>query len=406
MVVVLAGPGGVGGIAVGQQAGQAQLVAVAVDGPLARRGRVAAGGERRPARAFRAQVGETQVVLLGGVQVELEQAGLLVLGAVGQALGVDRVVGGRQRQVVGQLHVAAVATVEIEQGIDAAVFAATEHGAGVDLLLVVGVIAVLEHGADVAAFAQQVRRVLGLHVHGAAEAAIAGEHRVRSLLHLDALDHFRFDEHGALLVALEAALLRAVQGIGHVLGVAQAPDVGGLSARLGRAAHGHSGQGLQQAGDVVRLLAFDIPPGQGRTADVAGVHFATVADDGLRVQLQRVVAVGVDLAPAHHVAAARLHQLQLGTDQQPLQRLAHPVAAAQRRSAQAPQERLVEQHLDLRLLRQARQRGGQRLRRQVEASFGSAGAGGPQRGAEHGGGTQRAPGGAGERQGHAGTLPK
>ncbi|MBE0944689.1 hypothetical protein IH690_24510, partial [Escherichia coli] len=49
---------------------------------------------------------------------------------------------------------------------------------------------------------------------------------------------------------------------------------------------------LQQAGDVVRLLAFDIPPGQGRTADVAGVHFATVADDGLRVQLQRVVAVG------------------------------------------------------------------------------------------------------------------
>ncbi len=234
MVVVLAGPRGVGGIAVGQQAGQAQLVAVAVDGPLARRGRVAAGGERRPARAFRAQVGETQVVLLGGVQVELEQAGLLVLGAVGQALGVDRVVGGRQRQVVGQLHVAAVATVEIEQGIDAAVFAATEHGAGVDLLLVVGVIAVLEHGADVAAFAQQVRRVLGLHVHGAAEAAIAGEHRVRSLLHLDALDHFRFDEHGALLVALEAALLRAVQGIGHVLGVAQAPDVGGLSARLGR----------------------------------------------------------------------------------------------------------------------------------------------------------------------------
>lgn len=319
------------------------------------------------------------------------------------ALGIDRIVLRRQRQVVGQLHVAPVAAVEVDQGIDAAVLAAAEHGAGIDLLLVVGVVAVLEHGADVAVFAQQVRGVLGLHVHGAAEAAVAGEHRVRPLLHLDALDHFRLDEHRALLVAFEAALLRAVQGVGHILGVAQAPDVGGLPARLGRAAHGHPGQSLQQAGDVVRLLPLDIAPGQGGTPDVAGIHLATVADDGLRVQLQGVVAVGIDLAPAHHVAAPRLHQFQIGTGQQPFQRLAHRVAAAQCRCPQAAQERLVEQHLDLRLLRQARQRGGQRLRRQVEASFGGTGAGGPQRGAEHGGGTQRTPGGAGERQGHAGT---
>lgn len=49
--------------------------------------------------------------------------------------------------------------------------------------------------------------------------------------------------------------------------------------------------------------------------DVVGVYFVIVVDDGLCVQLQCVVVVGVDLVLVYYVVVVCFYQFQFGIDQ-------------------------------------------------------------------------------------------
>ncbi|MNC78783.1 hypothetical protein D3C75_1310790 [compost metagenome] len=66
-------------------------------------------------------------MLVRQLHVELEQRAVQVQGAVGQALGIYRVVGVRVRQGVGQFHVAAVTFGQVDQGIHATIIGTTEQ---------------------------------------------------------------------------------------------------------------------------------------------------------------------------------------------------------------------------------------------------------------------------------------
>ena len=366
LVLVGGRPSGVDGRAVGQEALERAVVAILLDVRRARWRREGGGGEGGPAFAFGAGPGQPQAVLVSKVDVGLEQRAVQVQGAVGHALGVDRPLVGRVGQAVGHLQVAAIALGVIDQAVDASVIGTAEQCRAVDLLVIVAGIAVLEHGAAVAAFLQQVAGILGFHVDAATEATIAGLDRVWAFLHLDVLDQLRLDEDRALLVALEAALGRAIDGHRHVLGVAQAPDVDGLAPGLGRSAHVHPGQGGQDAGDVAWLVTVDLLLVQGRAPDVAGVYLLAIADDAQGAQLDAVVGARVILAQAHHVGAAHAHHAETAAHEQAADgRLGFEVAL-ERRGLGLAEQGLVEQQLDLGLLRQLAQRMGQWLGGQVE----------------------------------------
>lgn len=197
-------------------------------------------------------------MFIGEVRIDLEQLPVDVLRRVGQALGVDRVLVILVGQLAGNLHVVAIALGQVGQGVETTVVGATEHGTAVDLLVVVTGVTVLEHRAAVAAVLQQVRGVLGGHVDRAAKAAVAGEGRVGAFLYFDALDQLGLDKHRALLVAFEAALGGAVDGERHVFGIAETANVDGLATGFERATLADPGQGLQQAGNVIGLVALDI----------------------------------------------------------------------------------------------------------------------------------------------------
>ena len=107
-------------------------------------------------------------MFVGQLHVQLEQLAFHVLGGIGQALGVDRVGVAGVGLGAGDLHVVAVALGPVGQGIEAVIIGTAVHRAGVGLFMAVAAVAVLDHGAGVATFLQQVRGVLGLHVHGAA----------------------------------------------------------------------------------------------------------------------------------------------------------------------------------------------------------------------------------------------
>ncbi|MNJ29697.1 hypothetical protein D3C77_242720 [compost metagenome] len=355
LVFVGGRPGGIGGGAIGQVTPDGVVVAPLVDIGLSRWCRVSGGGERRPALALRARPGKAQAVLVGQVQVELEQRTVQVQGAVGQALGVDRVIVVRVGQGTGQFHVVAVTLGQVDQGIHAAIIGTAEQCRTVDLLVVVAGVTVLEHGAAVAAFLQQVRGILGGHVDAAAEAAVAGVDRVRAFLHFDVLDQLRLDEDGALLITLEAAFGCAIDGHRHVFGVAQAPDVDGLATGLDRAAHVHPRQGRQHAGNVAGLVAVDVFLGQGRAADGARVDLLTVAHDAHRAELDAVVGGRVIFAQAHHVGAADLDHGEAAVAQQLVDGLLSFVRTVQGRSLHAAQQGFVEQQLHLGLLGQLAQ---------------------------------------------------
>ncbi|MNH00911.1 hypothetical protein D3C79_601170 [compost metagenome] len=235
--------------------------------------------------------------------------------------------------------------------------------------MVVAGIAVLEHGAAVAAFLQQVRGILGGHVDAAAEAAVAGVDRVRAFLHFDVLDQLRLDEYGALLITLEAAFGRAIDGHRHVFGIAQAPDVDGLATGLDRAAHVHPGQGREHAGNVARLVAVDVFLGQGRAADGARVDLLTVTYHAHRAELDAVVSGGVVFAQAHHIGIADLDQGKAAVVQQLADRLERFVSTLQGWGLDAVEQGFVKQQLQFGLLRQLAQRRCQRLRRQVQLQW-------------------------------------
>ena len=261
LVVVLAGPGGVDQLAVGQQPVHGRLqAAVAINRPLARHQK-GYGAKGAAQVQLAAAVGQAKAVFGARVEVALEQHRILILRGVGVALGVQ--VAFALIDVSGQFDVIAVAVIEVQQAVEQAIVGAAEQGAGIAALLVVALIAVLHKGAAVAARLEHVGGIAGFHVHGTAKAAVTGERRVGALLHFNAFDQLGLDKDGALLIALKAALAGTIQGEGYVLGVAQAPDIHRLPTRLGRATHGHTRQGLQQAGDVVGLLALDLATAQG-----------------------------------------------------------------------------------------------------------------------------------------------
>jgi hypothetical protein len=267
-------------------------------------------------------------------------------GTVGQALRVDRPAAGRIGQAIGHLQVAAVAFGEIHQAIDAAILGAAEQGRAVDLLMVVAGVAILDHGAAVATILQQVAGILGFHVDAAAKTAVAGLDRVQALFDLDVLDQLGFDEDGALLVALEAALGRTIDGHRHVFGIAQAPDVDGLATGLGRAAHVHPRQGRQHAGDIAWLVTVDLFLVEGRAPDAAGVDLLPVTDDAQGAKLDAVVGTGGIFTQANHEGVAHAYHVETAADQQSgdgrlglevaLERRPGLCRAALRRTATAP----------------------------------------------------------------------
>lgn len=169
-------------------------------------------------------------MFIGEVRIDLEQLAVHILGRIGQALGVDRVTVVLIGQLGGHLHVVTVAFCQVGQRVETAIVGAAIHGAAVDLFVVVAGITVLEHRTAVATVLEQIRGILGGHVHRTAKAAVPAERRVGAFLHFDALDQLRLDKHGALLVALETAFGRAIDGQRHVFGIAEATDVDGLTA--------------------------------------------------------------------------------------------------------------------------------------------------------------------------------
>jgi len=285
-------------------------------------------------------------VLIGEVRVDLEQLAVHILGGVGQALGVDRVLVVLVGQLGGHLHVAAVALGQVGQGVEPAIVGAAIHGAAVDLFVVVAGITVLEHRAAVAAVLEQVRGILGGHVHRAAKTAVAAERRVGAFLHFDALDQLGLDEHRALLVALEAALGGAVDGQRDVFGVTETADVDGLAAGFERTALADPRQRLQQAGDVVGLVAVDVRLAQGRAADGAGVDLIAGADHAQGVQLDRAAAGGLALIGAHDVGAADLDQGERAIVQQGTNRHFRGEVTVERRRLDVLELLFIEQQLD------------------------------------------------------------
>lgn len=141
------------------------------------------------------------------------------------------------------------------------------------------------------------------------------------------------------------------------------------SVWLGRCAPWSPGSSVcSRLGMLSALLASDIPPGQGRPVDVCCGPLAT-ASRHVFVSSCSVLSLGVNLAPAHHVVAARLPPSAQLNRLATAQRL-HPwVVAAQCRSAQC-RATSTNRRTCARCARQARQRGWL-IAPQVEASFGS-----------------------------------
>lgn len=132
-------------------------------------------------------------------------------------------------------QIAAVAAVGIQQAVGPVGAGAAVQRHAVDVLAVVRMAAVLGQRAEARARRQQVGRILGIDLDGAAEPAIAVDQVVRPLVDLDAPDQFGFDEDRALAVLLET-LGRAIEDDFHVLGIAHAPDVQALPAGAGEPA--------------------------------------------------------------------------------------------------------------------------------------------------------------------------
>ena len=288
-------------------------------------------------------VGHSQAVFFVEVQVDLEQLRVQVLGGIGQALGVDRVVVVRVGHAACQLHVVAVALGVIHQRIGAAIVGTPVHGAAVHLLMVVAAVAVLEHAASVFAVFEQVRGIFGDHAHRTGKAAIAGAYVVGAFFDFEALDQLGLDKNRALHVALKAAFGRTVDGQLHVFGFAQAPDIDGLAARFERAAEVDAGQRGQQARDVIGLVAVDFGLGHGRLADVAGVDLVTAAHHAERAEFEAVAGGGALLFGLHHVGFVHQDQVEIGVFEQSLDGVLRAVVAAQCRGFDVAQQRFVEQ---------------------------------------------------------------
>ena len=107
--------------------------------------------------------------------VDLEQFAVHILGRIGQALGVDRVLVVFVGQPRGDFHVVTVTLGQVGQRVETTIVGAAIHRAAVDLFVVVAGVTVLEHRAAVAAIFEQVRCILGDHVHGAAKATVTAE---------------------------------------------------------------------------------------------------------------------------------------------------------------------------------------------------------------------------------------
>lgn len=255
-------------------------------------------------------------MFFGEMSVDLEQFAVHILGAVGQALGVDRVLVVLVGQLGGDLHVAAVTLGEVGEGVETTVIGAAIHGAAVDLFVVVAGVTVLEHCAAVAAVLEQVRCIFGGHVDRAAKTAVAGERRVGAFFDFDAFDQLGLDEYRALLVALKAGFGGAVDRHWHIFGVAETTDVDGLPAGFERAALAYAGQGLQQAGNVFGLIAVDVGLGHGRAVDGAGVDFVARADHAEGVQLDGAAVGGLAFIGAYHVGGADFDQGEFAVFQQ------------------------------------------------------------------------------------------
>ena len=169
-----------------------------------------------------------------------------------------------------------------------------------------------------------------------------------------------------MLVALEAALGGTVDGQRHVFGIAEAADVDGLATGFQRAALADAGQGLQQAGDVVGLVAVDIGLAQGGAADSAGVDLAAGADHAQGFQLDGAALGGPALLGAHDVGAADFDQGELTVVEQAANRHFRGELAVERRRLHILEQGFVKQQRDLCLLRHLAQGRGQRLGGQVQ----------------------------------------
>ncbi len=169
-----------------------------------------------------------------------------------------------------------------------------------------------------------------------------------------------------MLVALEAALGGAVDGQRYVFGITEAADVDGLAAGFQRTALAHAGQGLQQAGDVIGLVAVDVGLGQGRAVDGARVDVVTGAYHAEGVELDRAAVAGFVFGGAHDVSGADSDQAELAVFQQGANRHFRGERTVECRCLRVLEQRFIEQQLDFRLLRHLAQRGGQRLGGQLQ----------------------------------------
>ena len=169
-----------------------------------------------------------------------------------------------------------------------------------------------------------------------------------------------------MLVTLKACLGGTVNGQRHVFGIAETTDVDGLAAGLQRAALADTGQGLQQAGNVIGLVTVDVGLGQGGAVDGAGVYLIASTDHAQGVQLDRATGGGFALVGAHHIGTADLDQVELTVFEQGTDGHFRGVVTVKRWGLHVLEQGFIEQQLDFRLLGHLAQGRGQRLGRQVQ----------------------------------------